>query len=202
MSERAGILYGSYRHFSDPVLDAIRKETFGEDIGRNSWVTVEEHDAFLAWLELSGGHHVLEVASGSGGPSLHLARRVGCRVTGVDADEGAVVTATRLAAGTGAADRVRFQVADASARLPFESGAFDAVLCLDAMRCIATSRSCTRSRTSAGSRSSRTWRRTPPSDRAGRGLRATAAQGRTTMDIVIGRRGDSLSGTARLVANG
>jgi len=133
MSQRSELLYGSYRHFTDPVLDVIRRETYGEDIGQNSWLTVAEHDHFVSLLELSAAHHVLEIASGSGGPSLRLAGRLGCQVTGVDVDAGAVDTASRLAAEAGASNRVRFRVADANARLPFDADAFDALLCVDAV---------------------------------------------------------------------
>jgi hypothetical protein len=50
------------------VLETIRKETFGQDIGHNSWTTVEEYDRFISWLDLRPESHVLEVASGSADP--------------------------------------------------------------------------------------------------------------------------------------
>ncbi len=132
MAERVD-LYGSYRNFTDPVLEAIRKETYGNDIGQNSWLTVDEYGRWLPLLDLSAERHVLEVASGSGGPALHVARSTGCRITGVDADDGAVATATELAERAGLADRVVFRAADATARLPFADASFDAIVCIDAM---------------------------------------------------------------------
>lgn len=126
-------LYGSYRHFTDPVLDAIRKETFGTDIGQNSWVTVDEYERLLPSLELAAGEHVLEVASGSGGPALYLARTTGCRVTGIDASESAVTAASEMAKRSGEAGRVRFRVADANSALPFEDDSFDGLVCIDSM---------------------------------------------------------------------
>jgi hypothetical protein len=45
-------LYSAYGHFTDRVLDAVRKETFGVDIGQNSWTTAAEYDRFLSWLAL------------------------------------------------------------------------------------------------------------------------------------------------------
>jgi hypothetical protein len=60
------------------VLDAVRKETFGDDIGQNSWLTRDEYDRFISWLQITQ-HHVLEVASGSGGPASYLAQRRAAR---------------------------------------------------------------------------------------------------------------------------
>jgi SAM-dependent methyltransferase len=133
MAKRIDLFYGTYGNFGDPVLDAIRKETFGTDIGQNSWLTVDEYERLLPWLELSPESHALEVASGSGGPALYLARSTGCRVTGIDANESGVATATEMAARSGDANRVRFRVADANASLPFDEDSFDALLCMDSM---------------------------------------------------------------------
>jgi SAM-dependent methyltransferase len=133
VTERIDLFYSTYGHFSDPVLDAIRKETFGTDIGQNSWLTVDEYERLLPWLELTAESHALEVASGSGGPALYLARSTGCRVTGIDANESGVATATEMAARSGDSERVRFRVADANASLPFDEDSFDALLCMDSM---------------------------------------------------------------------
>jgi SAM-dependent methyltransferase len=133
MTNRIDLFYSTYGHFSDPVLDAIRKETFGTDIGQNSWLTVDEYERLLPWLQLSAGRHALEVASGSGGPALYLTRSTGCRVTGIDANESGVANATEMAARSGDSERVRFRVADANASLPFDEDSFDALLCMDSM---------------------------------------------------------------------
>lgn len=94
MPERVDLFDSTYKHFTDQVLDAIRKDTFGTDIGQNSWVTVDEYERLLPWLELAPDNHVLEVASGSGGPALYLARTTGCRVTGIDANESSGLIST------------------------------------------------------------------------------------------------------------
>jgi len=132
MAERVD-LYGTYKHFTEGVLDVIRKETFGTDIGQNSWVTVDEYERFADWLKLSAASHVLEVASGSGGPALYLAQTTGCRVTGIDANEHGVATAAEMAGRTRQSERVTFKVANAAVRLPFETNTFDALLCIDSM---------------------------------------------------------------------
>jgi SAM-dependent methyltransferase len=132
MSNRVDLYDSTYGHFTSDVLTAVRQETYGTDIGQDSWMTVEEYDHLLSWLRLSPQHHLLDVASGSGGPALHIARTIGCRVTGIDLNEKGVAAATRVAADSNQADRVRFTVADASARLPFPDDSFDAIVCLDA----------------------------------------------------------------------
>ena len=133
MTERVDLFDSTYQHFTERTLDAIRKETFGTDIGQNSWLTVDEYERLLPELALDARSHVLEVASGSGGPALYVARTHGCRVTGIDANTSGVATATQAAAAAGLDGRVRFREADATAVLPFEDGAFDALLCIDSM---------------------------------------------------------------------
>src|SRR5678815_2503922 len=97
MVERVDLFYSTYGHFTDPVLDAVRKETFGTDFGQNSWVTLDEYQRLLPLLDLEAHHHVLEVASGSGGPALYLARTFGWRLTGIDVNESGVATASEMA---------------------------------------------------------------------------------------------------------
>jgi hypothetical protein len=53
MPVRVDLFDSTYSHFSEKVLDVIRKETFGTDIGQNSWVTVDEYERFIPWLELA-----------------------------------------------------------------------------------------------------------------------------------------------------
>src|SRR5262245_1654605 len=120
MTERVDLFDGTYSHFTDRVLDAIRKETFGTDIGQNSWLTVDEYERWLPWLGLAAGQRIIEIASGSGGPARYAALATGCHVTGVDANPSGVATATAMAAAAGESAHVQFSVADANARLPFD----------------------------------------------------------------------------------
>jgi SAM-dependent methyltransferase len=133
VAKRIDLFDSTYSHFTKQVLETIRKETFGQDIGQNSWTTVEEYDRFISWLDLRPEHHVLEIASGSGGPARYLASSVNCRVTGIDANEAGVATATLSVANSDPADQITFEVADANSRLPFGDNSFDALLCIDSM---------------------------------------------------------------------
>jgi SAM-dependent methyltransferase len=131
--QRVDLFDSTYGHFTEQVLRAVRLETYGRDIGQNSWLTADEYDGFLARLSLDAASHLLEVASGSGGPASYAAERTGCRVTGIDVNENGIATARRALADTALADRVRFAVGDATARLPFDDASFDAMHCIDSM---------------------------------------------------------------------
>ena len=123
----------NYGYFESVLYAQIRRDAFGEDIGQSSWLTADEQDRFVGWLRLSSGKTLLDVACGSGGPALRIAERTGCAVVGVDVHEQAIATANTLAAERGLTERARFQVADATAQLPFPDASFDAIICIDAI---------------------------------------------------------------------
>ncbi|HTL45419.1 MAG TPA: methyltransferase domain-containing protein [Vicinamibacterales bacterium] len=112
---------------------AVRRATYGEDIGQSSWMTAEEWLRSADRLGIGPASRVLEVGSGSGGPAVYLALMRGCRVTGVDINPRGIHNAERLAAARHVADRVAFQPVDAGTPLPFEESAFDAIVSNDAM---------------------------------------------------------------------
>jgi SAM-dependent methyltransferase len=128
-----GYYDANFPHMADELYAAIRREAFGEDIGQFSWLTADEHALFVSWLDVDASRHVLEVASGSGGPALRMAELTGCTVTGVDLHADGVAQANAAAATRGLSDRVRFMAADARAALPFEATSFDAAICLDSI---------------------------------------------------------------------
>jgi SAM-dependent methyltransferase len=123
----------TYGRFAEDLYAAIREETFGEDIGQNSWLTADEQRMFCRWLGLGSSTTVLEVASGSGGPALFTVSTTGCRLVGVDLHEDAVGAANRAALERGLAERARFVCADARQPLPFDNESFDALICVDAI---------------------------------------------------------------------
>src|SRR5512147_2249986 len=104
MSNKVDLYYSTYGNFKEQVLAEVRREAFGEDIGQNSWITTDEYDAFYGRLNLSTGDHVLEVASGSGGPALYLAKKFKCRITGIDINPDGIKTANQLATEAGIAN--------------------------------------------------------------------------------------------------
>ena len=132
MASPVDLYNNTYSNFQQQVLADIRRETYGEDIGQNSWITADEYDAFCDWLYLSPGERLLEVASGSGGPALYLAKKFDCRITGLDINEDGVKTANQQALDAGITS-ASFQLADVNQRLPFEDNSFEAVVCIDSM---------------------------------------------------------------------
>ena len=129
----AGHYNANYGNFQTELYAQVRHEAFGEDIGQNSWLTSDEQDRFLEWLDLSPGKALLDVGCGAGGPALRIAATSGCSVVGVDVHEQAVATANSLAAQRGLAERAEFRSGDATGRLPFSDANFDAVICIDAI---------------------------------------------------------------------
>jgi cyclopropane fatty-acyl-phospholipid synthase-like methyltransferase len=129
----AGHYDANYGNFQTELYAQIRQEAFGEDIGQNSWLTSDEQDRFLQWLELAPGKILLDVACGAGGPALRIAATTGCSVVGIDVHKEAVTTASSLAAQRGLAERAEFRSTDATGPLPFSDASFDVITCIDAI---------------------------------------------------------------------
>jgi ubiquinone/menaquinone biosynthesis C-methylase UbiE len=123
----------NYDNFQTELYTQIRQEAFGEDIGQNSWLTANEQDMFLVWLDLSSVKTLLDAACGSGGPALRMAACTGCSVVGIDVHEQAIATARALAAQRGLAGRAEFRATDATGSSPFSAANFDAIACIDAI---------------------------------------------------------------------
>lgn len=125
----------AYRSATSPdeLQRTIRRAAFGEDLGQFSWTTADEQRRFHALLGLGLDTHVLDVASGSGGPALFMVRSTGCRLTGVDIHDRGVATANAAAVRDGLDDRARFLVHDARDPYPFDDAAFDVVVSFDSI---------------------------------------------------------------------
>jgi SAM-dependent methyltransferase len=121
----------SYARFGSDVYTEIRREVYGEDLGQNSWLTIDELERFVSLLNLDAASRLLDIGCGSGGPALHVCRTTGCEVVGIDIHEQAIATADRIADESGLRARARFERADAGTVLPFDDGSFDAILSID-----------------------------------------------------------------------
>ena len=99
----------AYGDFAGAAEEAVRRETYGVDLGQTSWLTATEWLGFADQLGIGASSNVLEVGSGSGGPGLYLAQQRGCRLTGVDLNENGVRNAMALVESHGMSDRVQFR---------------------------------------------------------------------------------------------
>lgn len=78
----------------------------------------------LDQLGIAAETRLLDIGSGIGGPARSIASRYGCKVTGIDLTPAYVEAATHLTKLCGLSDKVRFEVASATA-LPFDAARFD-----------------------------------------------------------------------------
>jgi cyclopropane-fatty-acyl-phospholipid synthase len=69
-------------------------------------------DAFAERLNIGAGDHVLEIGCGWGGFVMHVARRTGCRVTGITISREQYALASARVAAAGLNDRIDLQLCD------------------------------------------------------------------------------------------
>jgi RimJ/RimL family protein N-acetyltransferase/SAM-dependent methyltransferase len=124
---------GHYGHLAADPQVAVRRETYDEDLGQSSWITLAEALEFFRALDLGPGRTALEVACGSGGITCRMALETGAVCTGVDINARGVEAATKTAREQRLENRVTFRLADAGRPLPLPDAAFDAVFCNDAI---------------------------------------------------------------------
>jgi sarcosine/dimethylglycine N-methyltransferase len=88
---------------------------------------LDANDRLIAAAGIRPTDHVLDVCSGLGGPARYLARRIGCRVTGLDLTASRHESARRLTGHVGLGDRVAFHLGSAL-DMPFPDASFDVVM--------------------------------------------------------------------------
>ena len=82
--------------------------------------TVELADALL----IEAGHHIVDIGCGVGGPARYLAKRFGCRVSGVDITEPFVEAANKLTALLKMEGQVAVELGDGQ-QLPYGDAMFE-----------------------------------------------------------------------------
>jgi len=87
---------------------------------RGRQATVELADV----LPIRAGHHIVDIGCGIGGPARYLAKRFGCRVSGVDITAPFVEAANKLTALLKMEGLVDVKLGDGQ-ELPFAGGVFD-----------------------------------------------------------------------------
>lgn len=123
----------SYSNFESELYSTIRREAFGEDIGQTGWLSAEEQDGFISQLDLGNGDHLLDIACGSGGPTLRIATMTGSNVVGIDIHEQGINAALKQSEELGLNELAKFEVVDGGKPLQFDEASFDGIICVDAV---------------------------------------------------------------------
>lgn len=85
-------------------------------------------DLTAAPVGIEAGQHVVDAGCGVGGTAIHLAKTLGCTVTGVNVTESQLELAREKVTTEGLDGRVDFKWADCAVRLPFDDASVDAVV--------------------------------------------------------------------------
>jgi ubiquinone/menaquinone biosynthesis C-methylase UbiE len=136
MAEETG-RFSLFRPEAIRGIDPARARELAEATLENRGRSADEVTARAAYLDLLGiapGERVLEVGCGSGVVLRDLARRVAPhgRAVGLDPSPGLLAVARELADQAGLGGLVELREGDVRA-LPFEDGAFDAILAVTAL---------------------------------------------------------------------
>jgi SAM-dependent methyltransferase len=106
---------------------------FPEQFAHIGFLTVPEAQRLRELLRIRPGEMLADLACGTGGPGLWMARETGAWLTGVDPSPAGLAAARRRAAGAGLAGRARFQHGT-FARTNLAGGAAGAVMSIDAFQ--------------------------------------------------------------------
>ena len=133
MSGKVDLYDSEYGNYESDVYQQVRIETYGVDFGQTSWVTTEESTQIPSLLELTSDSSVLEIGCGSGVYALHIAKTIGCSITGLDINAFGIHNANQLALDRGLRPKAHFEVCDVSKPLPFADETFDAIFSNDVL---------------------------------------------------------------------
>src|SRR5215216_3623392 len=110
----------------------IQAHREGEYVGQESFMSAREILELAQAAGVDAKTRVLDLCCGSGGPALHLARQIGCRIVGVDRSSEAIHLARTSAKRQGLDRRATFIVAEALCS-PMDAASFDAILMYETM---------------------------------------------------------------------
>ena len=119
-----------------PTWEALCCQVFDHECsmraGQFSFTPVTQIHLLVEKLNITSQSHVLELAPGTGGLSLCLAKESGCRLTGLDISPVAVKIANEQAMLEGMSERVHFEVG-VLPELPYQECSFDVVVSVDSV---------------------------------------------------------------------
>ena len=113
-----------YREFDSPLMQKIRRETFGEDIGLHSWGSAQEMRADVARLNVSSSSRIVDLGCGPCGPLTFILATVGCRGTGIELSPSALRAGQARARSLGVESLLSVQEGDLNESLPFAARSY------------------------------------------------------------------------------
>lgn len=126
------IAYDSlFRAFDSPLMQQIRSEAYGEDIGQHSWVTADDLRDDIGRLRLAPASRLLDLGCGPCGPLTFAIANTGCMGTGLELSVEAIAAGEARAQRQGVTGRFAAHAADLDAPLPLAAHVFDAAMSLD-----------------------------------------------------------------------
>jgi SAM-dependent methyltransferase len=120
-----------YREFDSPLMQQLRREAYGEDIGQHSWVSADELRGDIRRLKLTTSSRFLDLGCGPCGPLAFVIANAQCHGTGLELSPSALQVGRTRAAARGIESLFSVREADLNQPLPFEFSSFDAVVSLD-----------------------------------------------------------------------
>ena len=115
-----------------PTWEALCRQVFDQFLGQFSFTPATQIHLLVEKLHITSQSHVLELASGTGGLSLYLAKLTECRLTGIDISPVAVKIANKQAMAQGLSQRVNFEVGILP-ELSYPECSFDVVVSIDSI---------------------------------------------------------------------
>ena len=120
-----------YRDFDSPLMQQLRRDAYGEDIGQHSWVTADELKPDVARLNLGPASRLLDLGCGAGGPLAFVAGLARCHGSGLDCSAQAIAAGQDRATKLGLTGQLTFRQANLDEPLPFPIASFEAAMSLD-----------------------------------------------------------------------
>lgn len=132
--KQIGVDYSELHQLDSPANRLIRESIWGkeEDIGQQSFITTRYLDELIRRLGIDEETHVLDVGSGAGGPTIYIASKTRCRVSGIEINDVGVEVSKKLAKNSSLEEITEFYLGDAM-NMPFEDDTFDLAISLNVM---------------------------------------------------------------------
>jgi len=120
-----------YEEFESPLMQDLRRDAYGEDIGQHSWVLASDLRRDALRIGVPAGGLLLDLGCGPCGPLTFLMKSLGCRGIGFDVSAAALTSGLARARALGVESHIKVQEASLDDPLPLESDCVDAVILLD-----------------------------------------------------------------------